>query len=649
MNPTHGVEPIATIDVPFGTIPLGIPKEYIPKEVVCALVDNEPYDLKRPIYKDSSLGFLSFDDERGKTVFWHSSAHVLGACIEISLGSEIAIGPVENGFFYDFSPPAEKVDQETLDKIQKLCIEMCQNKAEFERKMVTREEALEIFPQNRFKQEILTKRVKEGELVSIYRTGTFIDLCRGPHISTAQKVQSWLIKDVSGTIWNGREDQKLLRIRGITFPNKKLLAEYENFLKEAAERDHRKLGLDLELFFHHPWSPGSAFFFPAGARIYGKLIELMRGMYIKKGFVEVHTPNLFYQDLFETSGHWAHYQEDMFHFVDQSYSSSDPNAPKKEFGLKPMNCPGHCLIFRQIYRSYRDLPIRMAEFGVLHRNEASGALTGLTRVRRFVQDDAHIFLRKDQIGQEMASAIDFVQEIYSIFGMSIEFTLSTKNPEKYMGDDALWENAENLLRSILTERKLIFTENPGDAAFYGPKIDIKVKDCLGRMHQLATIQLDFNLPIRFELFYIDENNQKQNPVMIHRAILGSLERFFALAIEHYAGRFPFWLSPRQICIIPQNESKEEHIARCNELKEKIYLLGFAVQTDQGPETMKKKIVNAFKMATNCVVIIGDKEIANNTVSVRWRAAKDDKAANKVITLPYDEFIQQIQQMVKDYQ
>lgn len=362
------------------------------------------------------------------------------------------------------------------------------------------------------------------------------------------------------------------------------------------------------------------------------MIELIRNFYLEKNFIEVITPNIFHQDLFETSGHWAHYQDDMFHFLDTSYG--DPNV-KKEFGVKPMNCPGHCLIFKQVSRSYRELPLRFAEFGVLHRNEASGALTGLTRVRRFVQDDAHIFLRKDQIGEEMISCIQFVQEIYTIFGMPIEYVLSTRNPEKFMGDLALWENAESLLKEILIQRKLDFQINEGDAAFYGPKIDIKVKDCLGRQHQLATIQLDFNLPIRFELGYADAENKKQTPVMIHRAVLGSLERFFAIALEHFAGRFPFWMSPRQILLIPQNESKPEHLAKCEDLKKELHSLGYAVDTDLSAEKMNKKIVNGFKLCTNAIIVIGDQEIESGNVAVRWRAKEGEKQV--VTKYSFDEF------------
>ena len=628
-----------------------------------AEINGKLWDMKRPINEDCKMILITFDDERGKEVFWHSSAHVLGASIEQELGVEIAIGPAtEKGFFYDFEPHDDKVGQDTLKKIQNRCVKMCKSKADYERKMITREEALKLFESNKYKTEILTKRVEEGSLVSVYRTGNFIDLCRGPHIINASIVKSWWVTDISGSIWNGQADQKMNRIRAITFPNDALMKEYKHFIEEAEKRDHRKLGVDHNLFFFHQWSPGCAFWYPDGTYVYHRLMQMIRDQYHKRGYQEVITPNLFYEDLFKTSGHWYHYREDMFHFpVDDAPAiSATPDAPQevegcpcqacnhavREMGLKPMNCPGHCLIFRSKTRSFRELPIRMAEFGVIHRNEATGALSGLTRVRRFVQDDSHIFARVDQIQQEISDVIDFMTEVYNYFGMSLEFTLSTINMEKYMGDLKVWEQATNMLREALNNSGHPYHEEPGEAAFYGPKIDCLVKDCLGRKHQLATVQLDFQLPEKFELTYVDSENKPQRPVMIHRAVLGSLERFIGIAVEHFAARFPFWLSPHQIVLIPQNESKPEHVEKCKELWNIFHDRHFTCTIDTSSMSLLKKIAVARKTTlAHAILVVGDKEIETGNVSVRWWNTPEK---SKIEPIPLEQFLEQITEMVKNY-
>ncbi|KAH0793257.1 threonyl-tRNA synthetase [Histomonas meleagridis] len=624
-------------------------------------INGKMWDLTRPIVEDCKITFITFDDERGKEVFWHSSAHVLGACIEQELGVEIAIGPAtENGFFYDFEPHQEKIDPECLGRIQKRCIQMSKKKADYERKMITREDALVLFESNKYKQEILTNRVEPNSLVAVYRTGNFIDLCRGPHIINASIIKSWYVMDVSGSIWNGHADQKMNRIRAISFPSEALMKEYKNFLQEAAKRDHRKLGIDHNLFFFHPWSPGCAFWYPDGAYVYHRLMKMIREQYKKRGYVEVITPNLYYEDLFKTSGHWEHYQEDMFHFpIDDEPVTVDPTektggcpcqcggeAHRREMGLKPMNCPGHCLVFRSKTRSFREMPIRMAEFGVIHRNEATGALSGLTRVRRFVQDDAHIFARVDQIQTEISDVLDFMKEVYDYFGMTLEFTLSTINMEKYMGDLKVWETATNMLRQSLIDGKHEFKEMPGEAAFYGPKIDCLVKDCLGRKHQLATVQLDFQLPEKFNLEYVDSQNKPQRPVMIHRAVLGSLERFMGIAVEHFAARFPFWLSPHQIVLIPQNESKPEHVEHCQKLWKIFHDEDFTCTIDTSSAKLLKKIAVARKNTlAHAILVVGDREIADGTVSVRWWNMPE-KA--KIEPMPLEKFLEQIREMVANY-
>lgn len=641
--------------------------------VVTCSVDGSLWDLQRPLVSDCSLTFITFKDVRGKSVFWHSSAHILGAAIELEFGRELAIGPAEeSGFFYDFDPHNEKIGPEQLKKVQKRS-ESLSKKADFERKMITREQALNLFSSNKYKQEILTNRVEPGSLVSVYRTGTFIDLCRGPHIVNGNLIKAWDVQSISSSIWNGQADKPLSRIRAITFPSKAELSEYKKFLEEAAKRDHRKLGKDHQLFFFHEWSPGCAFFYPDGVHIYLQLMYMIREQYHKRGYVEVITPNLYYEDLFKTSGHWEHYRDDMFHFSleedrmiqlssqpSQPPAEATPGEPQKvnpsescescakacrEMGLKPMNCPGHCLVFRSRDRSYRELPIRMAEFGVLHRHEASGALSGLTRVRRFVQDDCHIFARHDQIGEEIADTLDFMREVYSYFNMKLEFTLSTINMNKYMGDLKVWENATELLRKALVDGNHPFQECPGEAAFYGPKIDCLAKDSLNRRHQLATIQLDFQLPEKFQLCYYDQDRKPQRPVMIHRAVLGSLERFMGVAVEHFAGRFPFWASPHQIVLIPQNMSKQNQIEQCKKYYKQLFDEWFTVTIDDSSISMAKKIqVARTTTLAHAIIVVGDNECANNTVSVRWY---DTPQNAKIEPIPFEQFLEQIRDIKKN--
>lgn len=646
--------------------------------VVTCQVDATLWDLERPLVSDCKLTFITFADDRGKSVFWHSSAHILGAAIELVFGRELAIGPAtDRGFFYDFDPHNEKVGPDSLKKVQKTC-ESLSKKADFERKMITREQALTLFSSNKYKQEILTNRVEPGSLVSVYRTGTFIDLCRGPHIVNGKIVKAWSVTDISASMWNGQADKPLSRIRAITFPSEKELKEYKAFLVEAAKRDHRRLGIDHNLYFFHEWSPGCAFFYPDGAYIYRQLMQMIREQYHKRHYVEVITPNLFYDDLFKTSGHWDHYREDMFHFTTEedqdAYKAQlaaqaqaaaqpatpgepqkvDPSEPNKccaqgvrEMGLKPMNCPGHCLVFRSKDRSYREMPIRMAEFGVIHRYEASGALSGLTRVRRFVQDDAHIFARYDQIGEEITDVLDFMREVYSYFNMTLEFTLSTINMNKYMGDLKTWEEATDLLRQALIDGKHSFRECPGEAAFYGPKIDCLVMDCLNRRHQLATIQLDFQLPEKFQLEYFDEERKPHRPVMIHRAVLGSLERFMGVAVEHFSARFPFWASPHQIVLIPQNMKKPEHMEQCKKWYQQLYDEWFTVTIDDSANSMNKKVQIARTSAlAHVMLIVGDKECQENTCCPRWY---NTPSGTTIEPVPFEQFLAEIREVRKTRQ
>uniref|UniRef100_A0A7N8YQX1 threonine--tRNA ligase n=1 Tax=Mastacembelus armatus TaxID=205130 RepID=A0A7N8YQX1_9TELE len=494
---------------------------------VISRVNGELWDLDRPLEQDCSLELLRFDDEDAKAVYWHSSAHILGEAMEC---------------FYVFFPY--------------LCI----------------------FQYNKFKCRILNEKVTTPT-TTVYRCGPLIDLCRGPHVRHTGKIKAMKIYKNSSTYWEGRADMETLqRIYGISFPDSKMLKEWERFQEEAKNRDHRKIGKDQELFFFHDLSPGSCFFMPRGAYIYNTLTEFIRDEYWRRGFQEVASPNIYNSKLWETSGHWQHYSENMFSFP----------VEDDIFALKPMNCPGHCLMFSHRPRSWRELPLRLADFGVLHRNELSGTLTGLTRVRRFQQDDAHIFCTVDQIESEMKGCLDFLRCVYDVFGFSFQLHLSTR-PEKYLGDIAVWNQAEKQLENSLNEFGEPWKLNPGDGAFYGPKIDIKIKDAIGRYHQCATIQLDFQLPIRFNLTF--EGDDKARPVIIHRAILGSLERMIAILTENYV---------------------------CKQFSED----GFMADADLDSGCLlNKKIRNAQLAQYNFILVVGEKEKMTNSVNVRTRDNK----------------------------
>uniref|UniRef100_A0A671X989 threonine--tRNA ligase n=1 Tax=Sparus aurata TaxID=8175 RepID=A0A671X989_SPAAU len=516
---------------------------------VIAKVNNGVWDLDRPLEDDCSLQLLKFDDEEAQAVYWHSSAHILGEAMERVYGGCLCYGP-----------PIENV---TLASVQLVIL---------------------------YSALINTLH---------FRCGPLIDLCRGPHVRHTGKIKALKVHKNSSTYWEGKADMETLqRIYGISFPDPKMLKEWEKFQEEAKNRDHRKLGREQDLFFFHDLSPGSCFFLPKGAFIYNTLIEFIRGEYRKRGFQEVVTPNIYNSKLWQTSGHWQHYSENMFSF----------EAEKETFALKPMNCPGHCLMFDHRPRSWRELPLRMADFGVLHRNELSGALTGLTRVRRFQQDDAHIFCTMDQIEEEIKGCLDFLRTVYDVFGFSFKLNLSTR-PEKFLGDPDIWEQAEKQLENSLNDFGEKWVLNPGDGAFYGPKIDIQIKDAIGRYHQCATIQLDFQLPIRFNLTF-------KRPVIIHRAILGSVERMIAILTENYGGKWPLWLSPRQVMVVPVGPTCEEYAQK------EFHISGFMTDVDLDPGcTLNKKIRNAQLAQYNFILVVGEKEKTSNTVNVRTRDNK----------------------------
>uniref|UniRef100_A0A672I7R0 threonine--tRNA ligase n=1 Tax=Salarias fasciatus TaxID=181472 RepID=A0A672I7R0_SALFA len=581
---------------------------------VIAKVNNGVWDLDRPLEDDCSLQLLKFDDEEAQAVYWHSSAHILGEAMERVYGGCLCYGPpIESGFYYDmFLDNNEGVSSNDFPGLETLCKKIIKEKQPFERLEIKKETLLEMFKYNKFKCRILNEKVTTPT-TTVYRCGPLIDLCRGPHVRHTGKIKALKIHKNSSTYWEGKADMETLqRIYGISFPDPKMLKEWEKFQEEAKNRDHRKLGREQDLFFFHDLSPGSCFFLPKGSFIYNTLIEFIRSEYRKRGFQEVVTPNIYNSKLWQTSGHWQHYSENMFSF----------EAEKETFALKPMNCPGHCLMFDHRPRSWRELPLRLADFGVLHRNELSGALTGLTRVRRFQQDDAHIFCSMDQIEGEIKGCLDFLRTVYDVFGFTFKLNLSTR-PEKFLGDPEVWDQAEKQLENSLNDFGEKWVLNPGDGAFYGPKIDIQIKDAIGRYHQCATIQLDFQLPIRFNLSFVShDGDDKKRPVIIHRAILGSVERMIAILTENYGGKWPLWLSPRQVMVVPVGPTCDEYAQKVSSDLDFTSESGFMADVDLDPGcTLNKKIRNAQLAQYNFILVVGEKEKTSNTVNVRTRDNK----------------------------
>jgi len=587
---------------------------------VVAKVNGEVWDLDRPLEQSCTLHLIKFDSDEGKQVFWHSTAHAMGEAMERCYGGCLCYGPpIEGGFYYDMYLENQMVSTFDLPVLENVMKTIVKEKQPFERLEIKKEDLMEMFKYNEFKLRILKNKVTTPTTTA-YRCGPLIDLCRGPHVRHTGKIKAFQLTKNSSTYWEGNQNaESLQRIYGISFPDSKQLKEWQKFQEEAAKRDHRKLGKEQELYFFHELSPGACFFTPHGAHIYNTLISFLREEYRVRGFQEVISPNVYNSKLWEKSGHWQHYADNMFSF----------EVEKETYAMKPMNCPGHCLIFGHRNRSWRELPLRMADFGVLHRNELSGALTGLTRVRRFQQDDAHIFCTKNQIKQEMKGAFEFLKDVYTVFGFTFQLRLSTR-PVKYLGDLKDWNFAEKQLEESLDEFGEPWTVNPGDGAFYGPKVDITIMDALHRAHQCATIQLDFQLPKQFDLSFINESGKEEKPVMIHRAILGSVERMIAILTENYAGKWPFWLSPRQCQVVPVAPTFD---AYAQQVREKISAAGFRVtaDTDAG-DTMNKKIRNAQLSQHNFILVVGEKEQTNGTVNIRTRDNKvlGEHSVDKVI-------------------
>jgi threonyl-tRNA synthetase len=533
----------------------------------------------------------------------HTGAHILAQAVtELFPKVKLGIGPViENGFYYDFDKK-EGFSPKDLKKIEKRMKEIVKENLKLEKSNISKIKAKKILKSEKYKLELVNDL--PGKEVTFYKQGNFQDLCKGPHAKSTGEVKYFKILKTAGAYWKGSEkNQMLQRIYVAAFETKKELENYLNLLEEAKKRDHRKIGVELELFMFHKYSPGSPFFYPKGTFIYNKLVELIRNEYSKRGYDEIITPQIYENKLWKTSGHWDKYQEDMFTL----------RIDKKEFAIKPMNCPGHMLVYKSKIRSYRDLPLRLADFSVLHRNELKGVLGGLTRVRKFSQDDAHIFVTPDQLENEVGNVLEFVDHVYKdIFKFEYSISLSTM-PEKAMGDKNLWNKAEKSLKSILKKKKLKFEIKEEEGAFYGPKIDFDIKDFLGRSWQLATIQLDFQMPLNFKLSYESKNGTKETPIVIHRAILGSLERFIGVLLEHTAGKLPLWLSPTQISILTVNDS---HKKFAKEVIEKLEKNNIRVNFDDRNQSIGKKVRESIIQKIPFAVTIGDKEVKSKKLAIR---------------------------------
>ena len=569
-----------------------------------------------------------------EAMFWHSSSHILAQAVKrLYPEAKLAIGPsIENGFYYDFD--VEKpFSEEDLAKIEEEMKKIIKEDLELERFELPREEALKLMEEKGepYKVELIND-LPEGEVISFYKQGDFTDLCRGPHVPNTGVIKAVKLLTSSGAYWRGDEKNKMLqRIYGISFPKASELEEYLNMLEEAKKRDHRKLGKELDLFFFDETAPGMAYWMPKGFKMMNILIDLWRKEHEKRGYLEFSGPQLNSSELWKTSGHWDHYKEDMFVLED---------SDGKEQALKPMNCPNAIKIYASKLRSYKDLPLRFSDIDVIHRNEKSGQLNGLFRVRMFRQDDAHNFITQDQIGSEIKDIIEIAKYLYGIFGLDFELTLSTR-PDDFMGDIELWNEAEANLRNVLDELcgKDQYRINEGDGAFYGPKIDIKMKDCLGREWQMGTVQVDFQLPLRFNLSYIDSNGDKKTPILIHRALFGSFERFIGIITEHFAGAFPLWLAPVQVKVLPISDNQKEYAEKVvAELK----AAGLRVELDDRQEKIGYKIREAQLSKVPYMLILGEKEVESGAVGVRARKEGDIGA------MPIEDFIAKLKEEIKNF-
>lgn len=613
------------------------------KATVAGKVDGELRDLRTVLDKDCKLTIVTNKDPEALEVVRHSAAHIMAQAVQNKWPEiKITIGPViENGFFYDLDSP-RTFNPEELQVIEKEMAKIVKADFEIKKEVWPIEKAIETFKKmgERFKVEIIEDLAKKegNKEVSIYHQGPWFDLCRGPHLQRTSQLKAFKLMSIAGAYWRGNENNPMLqRIYGTAFNNKKELDEYLHRLEEAKKRDHRKLGKEMGLFMFHKWAPASPFFLPKGATVYNELIQFIKELYFKYGYQEVITPQIMDVETYQCSGHYDNYRDNMYFTVPADEEASKESHEKQSM-LKAMNCPGHALMYKSQLRSYRDLPWRVADFGRLHRFERAGVVHGLARVRTFAQDDAHIFCTVDQVQDEITAFMNLLSEVYRVMGFQKYKVYFSTRPEKRVGDDEIWDKAEGALEAAIKNLNLDYEINEGDGAFYGPKLDIMVTDAIGRAWQLGTIQCDFNMAQRFELEYTGEDNKAHRPVVLHRAVLGSVERFFAVMTEHVAGHYPPWLAPIQARLININEAQLSH---CEKIVEKMRAKGLRVEADLRNEKLGFKIREAQLQKIPYMLIFGDQELANNTVSVRRSQGKEEKG------VPIDTFIEKLLRQVQD--
>ena len=605
--------------------------EGLARVALAGIVNGEVKDLRYELNEDCKLEIVTFDNLEGKKAYWHTTSHIMAQAIKrIFPEVKLAIGPsIDNGFYYDFD--VEKpFTEDDLAKIENEMKKIIKEDLAIERFTLPRDEAIKFMKEKQepYKVELI-EDLPEDEEISFYKQGEFTDLCAGPHVMKTGSIKAVKLLTTSGAYWRGNEKNKMLqRIYGISYPKASQLEEYLNMLEEAKKRDHKKLGKELELFMMTGEGPGFPFFLPKGMVLRNVLEDYWRKIHTLNGYQEVKTPVMLNEELWHRSGHWDHYKDNMY----------TTKIDEQDFALKPMNCPGGMLVYKSKMHSYKDLPIRMGELGLVPRHEKSGQLNGLFRVRCFTQDDAHIFCLPEQIESEIINLMHLINQVYSLFGFTYTVELSTR-PENSMGSDEEWATAENALKKALEHENMEYVINEGDGAFYGPKIDFHIKDSLGRDWQCGTIQLDFQMPERFDLTYIGQDGEKHRPVMLHRVVFGSIERFIGVLIEHYAGAFPTWLAPVQVKILTISDKQK---AYANKIVEKLMNEGIRVEVDDREEKIGYKIREAQLQKIPYMLIVGDKEVETNTVGVRARKDGD------IGQMPIDEFICKIKAEIKEY-
>ncbi|RNB56952.1 threonine--tRNA ligase [Brevibacillus gelatini] len=601
------------------------------KKAVAGKIDGKVVDLYTALENDAAIEIVTLDSPEGLEVYRHSTAHLLAQAVKRLYGSDVklGIGPViEDGFYYDMDIPVS-LSPEDLGKIEAEMEKIVKEDLPIRRRVVSRDEATRIFQNlnDHLKLELI-RDLPADATITLYEQGEFFDLCRGPHLPSTGYIKAFKLMSVAGAYWRGKaENQVLQRVYGTAWPKKADMDEYLHFIEEAKKRDHRKLGKELELFMFSEEAPGMPFYLPNGFTVRNELEQFSRRLQQLAQYTEVRTPFLMNERLWKESGHWDHYKENM-------YFSEVDNAT---YALKPMNCPGHMLIYKNTMHSYRDLPIRYSEFGQVHRHEYSGALNGMLRVRTFCQDDAHVFVRPDQIESEIKNMIKLIDKIYKVFGFEYSVALSTR-PEDSMGSDELWETAESALKKVLEQLEMPYEIKEGDGAFYGPKIDFQITDALKRRHQCGTIQLDFQMPEKFDLTYVGQDNEKHRPVVLHRAMYGSMERFIGILIEHYAGAFPVWLTPIQARLM---NISEVHIPYAEQVKEKLQQAGIRVELDARNEKIGYKIREAQVQKIPYMLVIGEKEVTDGTLSVRKRGVGDEGS------MTVDAFVEKIRAEINE--